>query len=372
MVEKDKPLRESIKNLNAPAIIAFGNPLLDMFVKIKDNDLLKKYNLNVDGEAEFSEDKMQELLADIPQESKQVVYPGGSAQNTMRIIQWLYDETFQNQYCIFSGAIGNDCKGIMLQSLVRSTGVDARYVIHSNLNTGQCIILISEPYRSLVANVGAAAKYTLNDLKACNLSFDRIKIIYIEGFFIPHSFPVIKELVKQAEERDIIIAFNINGTYIFNDFRTAVCEMIGHSNIVFGNSREMEALAQSLNLTYDDVSDIPFLLNSLKRITINVCNTVKKDWLRHGGVFVMTQGASAPAIAVWGKSQSAQVLPIKSKIPIIDTIDTDDALAAGFLAGVLARWKPKRCLEYGCKIASYIGTIYGIKLPDNVPSDLLE
>lgn len=39
-----------------------------MFVKIKDNDLLKKYNLNIDGEAEFSEDKMQELLADIPQE----------------------------------------------------------------------------------------------------------------------------------------------------------------------------------------------------------------------------------------------------------------------------------------------------------------
>lgn len=36
--------------------------------------------------------------------------------------------------------------------------------------------------------------------------------------------------------------------------------MVGYSNIVFDNSREMEALAQSLNLTYDDVSDIPFLL----------------------------------------------------------------------------------------------------------------
>lgn len=90
--------------------------------------------------------------------------------------------------------------------------------------------------------------------------------------------------------------------------------MVGYSNIVFGNSREMEALAQSLNLTYDDVSDIPFLLNSLKRITINVCNTVKKDWLHHGAVFVMTQGASAPAIAVWGKSQSAQVRKNKKKI----------------------------------------------------------
>lgn len=114
----------------------------------------------------------------------------------------------------------------MLQSLVQSAGVDVkfadalnsllyfifimiyifkyiyfcRYAIHSNLSTGQCIILISEPYRSLVANVGAAAKYTLNDFKACNLSFDRIKIIYIEGFFIPHSFSVIKKLNKQKKE----------------------------------------------------------------------------------------------------------------------------------------------------------------------------
>ena len=41
--------------------------------------------------------------------------------------------------------------------------------------------------------------------------------------------------------------------------------MVGHANIVFGNSREMEALAQALNITYDDVADIPFLLNSLKK-----------------------------------------------------------------------------------------------------------
>lgn len=72
------------------------------------------------------------------------------------------------------------------------------------------------------------------------------------------------------------------------------------------------------------------------------------------------------------KNLLIQVHPIKPKVPVIDTIDTGDALAAGFLAGVLARWKPKHCLEYGCKIASYIGTIYGVKLPDNVPLDLLE
>lgn len=76
--------------------------------------------------------------------------------------------------------------------------------------------MTSESTRSLVANIGAASVYTLDDLKKTSLSLDTIKIIYIEGFFLTHSFPVVKDLVKQAEERDIIIAFNLNGTYIFN------------------------------------------------------------------------------------------------------------------------------------------------------------
>lgn len=83
--------------------------------------------------------------------------------------------------------------------------------------------------------------------------------------------------------------------------------MIGHAKIVFGNARQMEALAQSLDIKYDDVTDIPFLLNSLKRIAVNVSKATNEDWLRHGGIFVMSQGESAPAITVWGEGQSVQV-----------------------------------------------------------------
>ncbi|OAD62368.1 Adenosine kinase [Eufriesea mexicana] len=371
MVEKI-PLRKSITKLDVPAIIAFGNPLLDVYVSLKNEDLLKKYNLMVDGETELPHEKMQELLADLQLESEYRVSAGGSAQNSMRILQWLCDETFKNRYTIYCGGLGNDSRGTMLENLVRTAGVDIRYAVHSSLPTGNCIALTTESSRSLVANIGAAGVYTLDDLKKSNLSLDTIKIIYIEGFFLTHSFPVAKELVKQAEERDIIIAFNLNGTYIFNDHHIAICEMVGYANIVFGNAREMEALAQSLNVTYDDVTDIPFLLNSLKRITVNVSNTVNEDWLRHGGVFVMTQGELAPAIAVWGRSQSVQVQPIKPTIPVVDTTGAGDSLVAGFLAGVLAQWKPKHCLEYGCKVASFMVTRLGVMLPDNVPPDLLE
>lgn len=67
MVEKI-PLRKAIVRLDYPAIIAFGNPLLDILVILENDDLLKKYNLKVDGETELCEAKIQELIADLPPE----------------------------------------------------------------------------------------------------------------------------------------------------------------------------------------------------------------------------------------------------------------------------------------------------------------
>lgn len=62
------PLRKAIVKLDVAAIIAFGNPLLDIFISLQNKDLLTKYNLTVDGETELPKEKMQELLADLPLE----------------------------------------------------------------------------------------------------------------------------------------------------------------------------------------------------------------------------------------------------------------------------------------------------------------
>lgn len=91
----------------------------------------------------------------------------------------------------------------------------SRYAIHPSLPTGICVSIITEGCRSLAANIGAASVYTLNDLCSANLPLDVIKIIYIEGFFITHSLDVAREVVRIALEKNIIIAFNLNGTYIF-------------------------------------------------------------------------------------------------------------------------------------------------------------
>lgn len=46
-------------------ITGFGNPLLDITVKIPDNSLVEKYNLNADDQKEITDTKIKELLKDI-------------------------------------------------------------------------------------------------------------------------------------------------------------------------------------------------------------------------------------------------------------------------------------------------------------------
>ncbi|KZC10104.1 Adenosine kinase, partial [Dufourea novaeangliae] len=365
------PLRPTSLNLNMPTVIAFGNPLLDIYVHLKDKEFLNKHGLAENGEIELPFKKIEEIWTDLKLGQQRRFNVGGSAQNSMRILQWLFDNTLKNQSCIYCGCRGKDPKGAKLNILAESAGVDCRYAFHPWLPTGQRITFIYESSRSLVANIGAAGVYTLDDFKKINLPLDTIKIIYIEGFFIMHSFPVAKELIRIAEGNNIILAFNLNGVYMFKDHQAAICQMVGHANIVFGNAREMEALAQSLNITYDDVTDIPFLLNSMKRITVNASSIPNDNWLHHGRIFVMSQGDSAPAITVWGNGQSVQVHPIKPRDPIVDTTGAGDSLVAGFLAGVSAQWKPQCCLEFGCRVASFLVTKLGVTLPAKVPTDLL-
>jgi sugar/nucleoside kinase (ribokinase family) len=51
-------------------------------------------------------------------------HPGGAAQNTLRIFQWLVKCPF---YSVFLGGIGNDDEGKLLEKLVKNSGVETRY-----------------------------------------------------------------------------------------------------------------------------------------------------------------------------------------------------------------------------------------------------
>ncbi|XP_033216717.1 adenosine kinase-like [Belonocnema kinseyi] len=361
-----------------PAVIAFGNPLLDIIVRMKGMEavhavhLLNKYNLKMDGQSELSADEMHALLEYLPQEFEQTPSPGGCAQNTLRMLQWLCGGPNEPHVGVFYGGLGKDARGVTLEKIVRAAGVDVQYALHPTLPTGISVNLVTDSWQTLTANLGAAGVYTLHNLHNSSLPLDTVKIIYIEGFFITHSLDVAREVVKRVKGRDVIIVFNLCGDYIFDNHLPAILEMVGISKIVFGNAQEMKMLAFSLNIHYEDAAHIPFYLNSINKVTVSISSSESKDWLSTDGIFVMTQGGQGPAIAVWGHGQSVQVPPIVPKAPIVDTTGAGDALVAGFLAGILARKDPKTCLEWGSKMASLIITRLGVTIPNGIQPDFLQ
>lgn len=64
--DRNKHLGE-VPKMAGKTLAGFGNPLLDITVKIQDDKLLRKYNLNKDDQKEILVEEMNHLLNDIAQ-----------------------------------------------------------------------------------------------------------------------------------------------------------------------------------------------------------------------------------------------------------------------------------------------------------------
>ncbi|XP_023723267.1 adenosine kinase isoform X3 [Cryptotermes secundus] len=149
-----------LEKYKPPIIAAFGNPLLDMCTTISDSNILDKYGLVPNGQKEVSDGDLK-IFRDIRNSFTVEYHPGGAAQNTLRIFQWLISYPF---YSVFFGAVGNDDEGKLIEKLVKNSGVETRYKYHDDYPTGSCLALINGENRSLIGHLGAANMYEPSDL----------------------------------------------------------------------------------------------------------------------------------------------------------------------------------------------------------------
>lgn len=80
----------------------------------------------------------------------------------MRYITWVIGADI----CTFAGRIGDDFFGKQLQSSARVEGLKTLFIPMKKYPTGTCICMVTQDrkFRTLIANLGAGAKYTKEDL----------------------------------------------------------------------------------------------------------------------------------------------------------------------------------------------------------------
>ncbi|PSN41785.1 hypothetical protein C0J52_21749 [Blattella germanica] len=306
-----------IKELYKPPILAaFGNPLLDMCARIRDLDILKKYGLSPNGEKELSESEL-EIFGEIRK----------------------------------------------------------RYKYHENHPTGSCLALINGENRSLVVHLCAANVYKPEDMDVADTidMLRQVYMIYVESFFISHSFDVASNLLRLCRERKIPLVFNIGSVYMCKDFAKEVAHLAQNANIVVGNKEEFKALGKIMGVQHKGIKDIVSDIHKLSNKHDQFIDQPLGRYLENlGKILVVTDGKDSVTCVYGNLNEKPSI--IEYEVPEVkadmvkDTTGAGDSFLAGFLAGLFVMNDLETCLAWGCWSAKQVIQLIGCQTPP-YPSD---
>ncbi|KAF7634127.1 PfkB domain-containing protein [Meloidogyne graminicola] len=245
-------------------ILGIGNPLLDKQLEVNDTKLHEKYNLKTDSAYLVFPSNEQQLLPlftdlDNLKESVKLI-PGGSAQNTLRVFQWLLSAIGGpvNGAAVYFGAVGNDENAASLQKLATKAGLVVRYQLIPQQKTGVCGALVYGTDRCLVAHLGAAEKFTTNhlDVPENKLFIEKSLNYYVEGYFLTVCPEAILQIAKHASEKNKNFTMSLSAAYICKDFLKQLNSVLPYVDLLFGNEEEAQAYAEANEFKENDLGEI--------------------------------------------------------------------------------------------------------------------
>jgi len=363
-------------------LAAFGNPLLDIIVNDEAGELVENFNLEKDVAQEINTHETG-LYEKVMQKTAVEYSGGGCALNTVRVFQWLSGVKNES---VFLGGLGTDESGDILETLVNKDGVMTAFAKHQDLPTGHCIALVDGAERTLCANLGAASKYDTSDLwNSTNRPImQNTKVIYVEGYFLAHSFETSMELATFAQRNQITFVFNLCGEYVCDDISYVenVLKILPFVDIIFGNRSEFDVFINTVEAKLDSSSSV--IKNLRAMITgegvenldmkiENICESPVRSKPK-SLIVVVTEGCQPVQCYSIGerlKSISVPVPKLDTEL-VKDTIGAGDSFIAGFIYVFIRQGSMRACIEYATWTAQKMIQQVGVTLPELGPDRHLQ
>lgn len=336
--------------LDEGVLIGFGNPLLDITIKVFDTMILEKYGLEANA-AIIAEEKHLNLFEELSNLDNVKYSAGGACQNSMRIFQWIVGAPFR---AVFIGAVGKDKFGETILKRARADGVETYYQSFEEKPTGTCAVIISDVNRSLVANLGAAASFTEDwlDSEESQCVVERAKYFYITGFFLAVSPPTVLRIAKFSSETNRTTVINLSAVFVVRTHKLQLCEILPYADVIIGNKEEATALAEVFDWQTKDIYKIGKLLqafpkeNSRPRI-------------------VLFTDATCPILCFQNNEKVLEYpVPQVDKKKIVDTNGCGDAFVGGFLSQLLQKMPLDYCIRTGIFASQQVLGIVGVTIQE--------
>ena len=310
-------------------ILGIGNAIVDVFVKV-DDDFLLKNNLTKGSMKLLEKQEFESLKSTIKIEK---IEAGGSVANTMAGIAYLKGDAS------FIGKIKSDEFGKIYKKSLEKINVSFLYSEkEENLSTGASLIFITpDSERTMCTYLGISSQLSKEDINE-----DYIKdyeMIFLEGYLWDKgmSEEMFKHVIQLAKKHNIKIAMSLSDIFCVARHREDFFQLLKNDlNILIGNENEINELMQKNNLLDS--------MNELKNIN---------------KLIIITRSENGSVTVLNNEITNCDSIKVEK---VLDLTGAGDLFAAGFLKEYLDKSNIKKCLQTGSKLAAKIIQKVGARL----------
>jgi sugar/nucleoside kinase (ribokinase family) len=309
-------------------VLALGNALVDILIKIEDETMLKSLHLPKGCMTLVSEEQVNAILERVKNLDKQESC-GGSAANTISGLARLGIATG------YIGKIGHDAYGALFAEEMKKHGVATR-MFYGHAQTGRALTFITPDLeRTFATFLGSAI-----ELAALNLQlelFSGYDIFHIEGYMVQNHL-LFETAVRLAKEAGLEVSLDLASHNVVRENIGFLQGMVAkYVDIVFANEEEAMAFSGK---------------NSPHEALVTISPQCR--------ITVVKLGKNGSLIRQKDEHHQIGCIPARA----VDTTGAGDLYAAGFLYGLIQGYPLNVCGNIGSLLSGKVVEVVGAKLDE--------
>ena len=230
------------------SLLTLGEPVVDITSEI-DNKMIEKFHLKL-GDSVMVDEIDNKYTTDVfaALESMPAVgyIPGGSAQNTIRVISWCLnmDSERRKKFKVtMLGSIGDDTYQKKIFYALKDIGVNPMLEILKDDKTSRCGVGVYKKEKLFVTQIRASKRLSEEFINNNQENIYSHQALLIEGYMLNNCFDICKKLCQNFRANKKLVVLTLSAPFIIKFHNHKLIEIANDADIIAGNYEEAVELA---------------------------------------------------------------------------------------------------------------------------------